>query len=81
MRPQDIEKIATNVAGSFAGSDAVIGSGCGSLSSPIEYRCDVFTCSDYYECGEQAVFACEENYQCAGEFLCGCGEYESPVRP
>ncbi|MDP8236190.1 MAG: hypothetical protein P9M08_07385 [Candidatus Erginobacter occultus] len=82
MRPQDIERIAANVAGSFTGAGgSTLRAGCGALSSPIAYDCDLFSCSDDYECGEQAVFACREDFSCDQSFFCGCGQFEGLVGP
>ena len=82
MRPQDIERIAACVAGSFTGSRGAIGAGCGALSSPIAYTCEGdFSCADDYECGEEALFACVEDFNCSQSFFCGCGQYEAPAGP
>lgn len=81
MRPQDIERIARTVAGSFAGATpATPRSGCGNLSSPLAYDCDLFACSDDYECGNAGDFTCREDYTCALNFYCA-ENYNSTVVP
>ncbi len=80
MRPQDIERIAAGVAGSFTGSTGRIAGGCGALSSPIAYTCEGnFSCADDYECGEEAVFDCSDVFNCDLGFFCGCGQFEGTV--
>lgn len=82
MRPQDIERIAAAVSGSFAGAGGNIPrAGCGALSSPLAYECDLFSCADDYECGEQAVFTCQADFSCHLSFFCGCGQYDAPATP
>lgn len=82
MRPQDIERIAAAVAGSFTGAGgSTLRAGCGALSSPVAYDCDLFSCADDYECGEQAVFNCLEDFSCVLSFFCGCGQYGAPAAP
>jgi hypothetical protein len=71
MRPQDIERIARMVAGSFAGAaPATPRAGCGSLSSPLAYSCDLYACDNDYECGNAGNFTCEEGFACALGFYC-----------
>ncbi len=69
MRPQDIERIAGNVAGAFTGSAGQAGAGCGSFSNPQAFTCsDGYSCAASYECGDQGNFNCPPN-----EFSCGSG--------
>ena len=70
MRPQDIEKISQNVAGSFSG--AAPRAGCGAFSNPEAFSCfDGYNCSAGYECGDQGNFSCPDGgFNCLGGFFC-----------
>ena len=70
MRPQDIEKIAQNVVGSFSQADSVR-AGCGAFSNPEAYTCPDFGCQSNYECGEAGNFTCSgSNFTCLEGFFC-----------
>jgi|GEM_PF-1134468 len=82
MRPQDIEKIARGVVGSFSQAcDPTVKAGCGAFSNPNAYDCDLFSCADDYECGQAGVFTCSEDFSCTLSFFCGCGLYTPPPSP
>lgn len=71
MRPQDIEKIAVNVAGSFTGAGPTLRAGCGAFSNPQAFTCgDGYSCSAGYECGDQGNFTCPESFSCTVGFFC-----------
>ena len=74
MRPQDIEKIARDVVGSF-GQAGGSRTGCGAFSNPEAYSCQDFGCEAGYECGEAgnftcspAAFSCLEGFFCAADY-------------
>ena len=86
MRPQDIDKIATLVVGSLAGTPGAGLLGCGSITSGQQYealcvRPELFACTEDYECGGLARFACCDGFECSTDFDCpgpslfGCGGY------
>ena len=82
MRPQDIEKIARGVVGSFSQDrGSTVKAGCGSFSNPQAYDCALFSCADDYECGQAGLFTCSEDFSCALSFFCGCGLYDAPPGP
>jgi hypothetical protein len=72
MRPQDIEKIAQNVAGAFTGSGSTPRAGCGAFSNPEGYSCyEEYNCSAGYECGDLGNFSCAAgDFGCLSGFFC-----------
>jgi len=73
MRPQDIEKIAQGVAGSFTqAGEASIKAGCGAFSNPQAFECTDYGCTTgNYECGEMGNFTCSANeFSCPDGFFC-----------
>lgn len=79
MRPQDIEKIARAVSASLIQKSAPLApTGCGSISSPQEYSCQSYECSQNYECGGIGEFSCGPGFSCPEGFLCSC-EFTSSV--
>ncbi len=71
MRPQEIEKIARNVAGSFTGAGSTPRAGCGAFSNPEAFSCEDYNCSAGYECGDQGNFSCPDGgFNCLGGFFC-----------
>jgi len=81
MRPQDIEKIANSVVGSFSGT-ASVSAGCGSASSTVEYMCDGFdfACQSTYECGGAGNFTCGTTFPFDCVEIFGCASaFDCPV--
>ncbi len=78
MRPQDIERIARSVSGSFASAPVFPRAGCGSLSNPAAYDCDSFSCGDDYECGNAGSFTCGGDFGCVSSFYCAADFTTSP---
>lgn len=71
MRPQDIERIAGNVAGAFTGASGQVGAGCGAFSNPQAFSCEDYGCESGYECGDQGNFSCSQDaFSCVSGFFC-----------
>lgn len=71
MRPQDIEKIAGNVAGAFTGSSGQVGAGCTGFSDQTAFSCDDYECEVSYECGGLGNFDCSpDEFSCVSGFFC-----------
>jgi hypothetical protein len=79
MLPHDIEKIAQAVSVSLLQQSLPrLPAGCGSISSPQEFSCQSYDCSQNYECGGLGEFTCGQGFSCPEGFLCSC-DFTSPV--
>ena len=73
MRPQEIEKIARVVVGSFP-QQPYQKTGCAGFSDPQAFSCvDDFNCAaGDYDCGGAAQFGCSSSFSCEQGFFCSC---------
>jgi hypothetical protein len=75
MRPTDVDRIASAVAGTLAGTKPGL-LGCGSLSSNAVFEVENLDCEISYYCGGAAAFVCLFEFDCGsgvGPFYCGAG--------